>query len=1167
MRSLQKIIAILLLVATGFAAQAQYCGRNGGAGSGPTICTPGTTMPAPGFSPPADSVPCAVKGVAYSQTVQVKMPNSVTQGTTTYKLKNIRIDSIGNLPCGLCWATSRANNTFDSSEQFCLKVSGITYDNPGQFKLRILVTATVYIGIGSLTTSQAADASAAGLNFWVRVQAPGGPCTPIDTLAAGNTSLAVGAGPSTAVTAGGPTTFCTGGSVTFTATEASATSYQWFNGSTAIVGATSRTYTATAAGSYTVYIEKGCHGATSTAQVVTVNTAPTISVTPAGPVVKCTGSTQVLTATASGGTIQWYDSIGRAISAQTSSTYTASATHTYFAIATQNSCPATSNSVSVQFTGTPPTPTITPTSATVCAGATDTLDAGAGYTTYAWSGALGTAQKAYPVGAGTYTVTVTNGVCSGSASINITARANATTPTVSPAGPVAICSGTSTTLTSSAASVYNWSNGLHTQAITVNTAGSYTVTISNTNQCGTAASTPVTVTITTSPVAGVTPAGPVIICGSGSQVLTASGTGTYQWLKNNVALGVTTSTYTATTAGNYAVVVTSGSCSDTSNVVSVQIGSALSPTITANHTYICTGATDTLDVGAGYTTYAWSNSLGSTRYAYPTSAGTYTVTVTNGACSGTATVALTARGATPTPTITAGGPTTFCTGGSVLLTSSSATGNVWSNTATTQSITATTGGSYTVTNNNGCGAATSTATVVTVNTIPNAQITPSGSTIICGGSTQTLTATPAGATYVWQQGGNPIGGQTAATYDATTSGTYSAVVTVNGCSATSNTATITVSGTPPTPTIAATAQTICPGAIDTLNVGAGYTSYAWSGALGTNSTATVTTGGTYTVTVHNGVCVGSATITINQGSGSVAPTISVTGALNLCGTDSVILTSSVASGNQWSNSANTQSITVNLPGVYFVTVNGTCGSATSLSDTVTQFSYPVVELGNDTGTCAGDTFRLNAGVNGTTYLWSNGTTTAVTAVTATGEYHVSVTKNGCTSTDSIHVTFDTAPTATFTASAGILTASAGTSYIWRKNGGVIPGATSQTYDANPSGTANYSVEVFSGYCSATSVTQLVTILGISDLSQSMNTNIYPNPTNGSLNIEYTLARNESIEVYMTDVTGRTVNNLYSGTQADGDHAIVADLAGLTGGVYFVNFRTAEGTVVRKVVKE
>lgn len=1168
MKSLRKLFAAaMLLVATVHLAQAQYCGHIG-SGSGPSICTATTSLTVPGFSPPADSVPCAIRGVAYSQTVQVKMPNSVTQGSSTYRLKNIRIDSIGNLPCGLCWATNKASNTFDSSEQFCLKVAGITYDNPGQFKLKIIVTATVYIGIGTITTSQQADASAAGLNFWLRVQQANGTCTPIDTLAAGNTAIAVGAIPSNAVTAGGPLTFCSGGSVTFTATETGATAYQWFNGTNAISGATSRTYTATAAGSYTVYIEKGCHSVTSAAQVVTVNSAPTVSVTPAGPVVVCTGSSQVLTAAASGGTLQWYDASGL-ISGQTGTTYTAAATGSYHVVATQNSCPGTSNTVSVQVTGTPPTPTISATTLSLCSGATDTLDAGAGYTTYIWSNSLGAAQKAYPTAAGTYTVTVTNGVCSGTASVVISAGQAPATPTVSPSGSVAICSGSSVTLTSSSATTYHWTGGQTTQSVSVSSAGSYAVTVTSTGRCGTASSTATTITVTTTPVAGISPAGPIIICGSGSQVLTASGTGTYQWLRNGALLsGQTGSTYTATTAGSYAVVVTSGSCSDTSAAVSVQIGSALTPTITPNHTYICPGATDTLDVGTGYSSYAWSNSLGSTRYAYPTAAGTYTVTVTNGACTGTASLTLTAQGATPTPTITAGSATTFCQGGSVVLTSSAASGNVWSTGATTQAITVTGGGSYTVTNDNGCGAATSGATTVTVNAIPNAQITPGGSTLICGGSSQVLTATPAGS-YTWLDANGPISGQTAATYTASASGSYSAVVTVNGCSDTSNVATITVSGTPPTPTITATALTLCPGTTDTLNVGAGYSSYTWSSSLGSAATATVTTGGTYTVTVANGVCVGTAAITITQGSATAVPTISLQGSLHLCGVDSVVLTSSAASGNVWSNSATSQSITVSNAGVYNVTVNGACGSATSVNDTVVHFSLPLVEVGADTGTCAGDTIRLSAGNDGTSYLWSNAATGSTTAVSTTAEYYVSVTKNGCTSIDSIHTTFDTSPNATFTVSNGVLTAAAvaGATYQWRQNGADIPGATAQTYDANTSGTANYSVKVTTGYCSAISASQLITILGVSDLSESLLTNIFPNPTAHGITISYTLRHGQALDIYLTDMMGRTVTMLSTGMQGDGTYELQADLSSLTGGVYFVNFRSGEGTVVRKIVKE
>jgi hypothetical protein len=100
--------------------------------------------------------------------------------------------------------------------------------------------------------------------------------------------------------------------------------------------------------------------------------------------------------------------------------------------------------------------------------------------------------------------------------------------------------------------------------------------------------------------------------------------------------GATSNTYTATTAGSYSCIVTANSCLIPPMWSAYRIGSALTPTITPNRTYICPGATDTLDVGTGYSSYAWSNSLGSGQKAYPTTSGTYTVTVTNGACSGTA---------------------------------------------------------------------------------------------------------------------------------------------------------------------------------------------------------------------------------------------------------------------------------------------------------------------------------------------------------------------------------------------------------------------------------------------------------------------------------------------------------------------------------------------------
>ena len=462
MKFLQKIFTTLLLVAMVHLAQAQYCGN-----SGPSICTAGTNLTAAGFSPPADSCPCAIQGVPYNQVIQVKIPTTaVVNPYGTVTINWVKIDSINNLPCGLCWATENSTNQFNGGSQFCIRVTGTTYDNVGQFKLRIKVdaNATAY-GIVTETESDL-DASTVGLSYWARVVSPIGTCTPLDTSSSyvGNTTTAIGAAPSNAVTASGALTFCQGGSVTFTATQTGA-QYQWYNGTNAIAGATGRTYTATTSGSYTVNVIANCNLAVSTAQVVTVNPTPTASITPAGPFNLCGGSTEPLTATVSAGTQQWYNGT-TSITGSTGLNYTATATGSYYVIATQNGCADTSNKVSVTISGTPLSPTITPNRTSECPGAKDTLNAGGGYSSYTWSGSLGSSQYAYPLGGGTYTVTVANGACSGSASVVINSLAATPTPTITPSGTLTLCQGQTQTLTSSSANSYSWSVGGTGQSVT-----------------------------------------------------------------------------------------------------------------------------------------------------------------------------------------------------------------------------------------------------------------------------------------------------------------------------------------------------------------------------------------------------------------------------------------------------------------------------------------------------------------------------------------------------------------------------------------------------------------------------------------------------------------------------------------------------------------------------
>jgi Secretion system C-terminal sorting domain/Calx-beta domain len=101
------------------------------------------------------------------------------------------------------------------------------------------------------------------------------------------------------------------------------------------------------------------------------------------------------------------------------------------------------------------------------------------------------------------------------------------------------------------------------------------------------------------------------------------------------------------------------------------------------------------------------------------------------------------------PTITASGVTTFCSGGNVVLTSSPTlgTGYLWSNGATTQSITVTTSGNYSV-QYTGASFTSDASLPITVTVNPNPVISIAGSSSICAGDSVTLTASGAD-NYSW----------------------------------------------------------------------------------------------------------------------------------------------------------------------------------------------------------------------------------------------------------------------------------------------------------------------------------------------------------------------------------------------------------------------------------
>lgn len=127
-------------------------------------------------------------------------------------------------------------------------------------------------------------------------------------------------------------------------------------------------------------------------------------------------------------------------------------------------------------------------------------------------------------------------------------------------------------------------------------------------------------------------------------------------------------------------------------------------------TTICSGQSVTLTAPAGYM-YEWSNGL-TTPSISVTESGSYSVTIYNSdGCNGISASIPVVVDPDETPSITVAGETSFCEGGSVILTASEAASYLWSNGATTQSIEVTTSGSYNVTIQGQCGAFTAPLSV------------------------------------------------------------------------------------------------------------------------------------------------------------------------------------------------------------------------------------------------------------------------------------------------------------------------------------------------------------------------------------------------------------------------------------------------------------------------
>jgi len=819
------------------------------------------------------------------------------------------------------------------------------------------------------------------------------------------------------ITPPGPLQFCEGDTVILHAPES--TWFQWYKDGVIIEGADSSSYPVYQTGSYHVRIkvtETWVDTLSLFPVIVTVYPLPGQPViTPNGPTAFCQGGSVELSVPASASYLWSTTETTQSITVTEAGSYTIQVTDA-------NGCASPlSDPAVVTVYSLPEKPVITPTGPTAfCQGGSVELSVPAS-ASYLWS-TTETTQSITVSAAGSYTVQVTdaNGCASPlSDPVTVTVYSLPGKPVITPSGPTAFCQGGSVELSVPASSSYLWSTTETTQSITVATAGSYTVQVTDANGCTSPLSDPVTITVYSLPGKPViTPSGPTAFCQGGSVELSVPASSSYLWSTTE-----TTQSITVATAGSYTVQVTdvNGCTSPLSDPVTVTVYSLPGkPVITpSGPTAFCQGGSVELSVPAS-ASYLWSTTE-TTQSITVSEAGNYTVQVTdaNGCASPLSdTVKVTVYPLPEKPVITPSGPTAFCQGGSVELSVPASDSYLWSTTETTQSITVSTTGSYTVqvTDANECASPLSDPAVVTVYSLPEKPvITPSGATAFCQGGSVELSV-PASASYLWSTT------ETTQSITVSTTGSYTVQLTdANGCaSPLSDTVKVTVYPLPEKPVITPSGATaFCQGGSVELSVPASA-SYLWS-TTETTQSITVSTTGSYTVQLTDAnECASplSDTVKVTVYPLPERPVITPSGATAFCQGGSVELSVPASASYLWSTTETTQSITVTTAGNYTVQVTDANGCVSPQSDpvtvTVTVYSLPekpFITPSGPTAFCQGGSVELSVPAS-SSYLWSTTETTQSITVSAAGSYTVQVTDtNGCTSplSDPVTVTVYSLP--------------------------------------------------------------------------------------------------------------------------------------------------------------
>jgi bacillolysin len=881
----------------------------------------------------------------------------------------------------------------------------------------------------------------------------------------------------------------------------------------------------------------------------------------------------------------------------------------------------------------------------ICSGTSAAIGASAtsGHT-YSWTAKPGSyiSSSANPSVSPTLTTTyyLTESViatgCSNSDSAVINVKTSPSAPTATSNSPV--CTGDSLKLGSSTVSgaTYEWTgpnsftstsqNPGIANAKSVN-AGTYSLKIT-VSGCTSSAGT-VSTTVNTRPSPSIT--GNKSVCENSTITYsTASASGhTYNWTVSGGTItsgGSTNSvsiSWGSTGSGIIKVVeANSSGCKDSSSA-SVTINSAPTPSVSGSATVCAASSSSYSTTNNSGSSYAWSISGGS----ISSGAGTNSISVkwtsasgtasakvieTNSAgCNDSSTLSITLN---PLPAAKTGNDTAICSGNSLTIGSTAATGNTYSWISFPSGFTSSSAG-FTVTptvttiykltetiTSTGCGKTDSIQ--ISVNPLPLAGV--ANDTSVCSGTILTLgKAAVSGNTYSWTSkpsgftntNSNPSTGPL-----ATTVYFLKESVTITGCS---NTDSLKVTVNPLPAANVGSSQSICVGSSasigGTTSTGSSYTWYSkpsgFSSSLsspGISPLVNTTYYLTETITASGCKKSDSVNITVNP-----LPVVFIGKPQTICSGQSAFIGDSSVKGMIYSwaskpagfiSKISSDTVTPAFTTVYYL-IDSIAATGCSSNDSIiiTVNPAPKAAIGYD-ATCLGqntlfyDSSTLSSGnINSWSWDFGDGITNSNQypkhTYASVGSYAVKLrvsSTSGCIDSASSSITIYPAIIPNFNWVANNRSVqftpqdSLASSYLWDFGDGNSSNNGKPLYTYSADGKYKVTLIISNGKGCSMQSSDSVNVLFTGIAVQNVfipELNIYPDPFKDKLMLDYQLENKAHVKISLFDISGRLISTLIDNTQDAGRHELQYNPAdALSQGIYIMKISLDGRVMTRRLLR-